>query len=817
MNHSVEIQIISKILKSVDQDEVNTLCAYDDSYYSVYKDQIKFILDHRSKYNQVPDLLTFQTEFPDDIVLVDVSEPVEYLEQSIIENKQYIQFLEMFNKLQDVGANDLPIGDIWTFIGQKYDEAVALGHSDPLDIIHDAELRAQQVLELAKQARIPTGFKEIDQILYGGFSTVEELVLVIARTNNGKAQPMWSKVLTPNGWKEMKDIQIGDILVGKHNDNGRVLKIFPQGTISYYRVHFDDHTYVECADDHLWEVLSAKRRMRDNSKYGEFEVLTTKEIREHLDNRYSVDISEPVEFDLPWYQENELDPYLLGLLLGDGGLRDGGAVLANYDEEIWEKISPILAKYNCCRSGADNQRLSSISGENSICNKLREYNLMFHKSEDKFIPKQYLTAPIEVRKALLAGLVDTDGYMHYGNGCRSKWDFDTASEQLANDFVELARSLGIWVHMYDRKQTHYTTSDGQRHEGNGSRHIECRSTFNPFTLTKKADKWKPLSNRAKRHCKMIQSVEYIGETECQCVMLDNRSHTYITDNFTVTHNTWIVTKMIESAQANGFPCAFYSPEMAGWSVGTRFDTFRGHFTNSDLQQGKYSDEYKAYIKQLPNEEAPVYLIEDKDFADGVSVRKLETFVRKHQIKELIVDGLSYMVDDQKSTRDYEKFEHITLDLFKLSKKLGCAVIITMQANRDAKEEKDEKGIPFPSLYTIAGSDAPARIATQVFAIRQIFETHILDIRLEKSRTANNQKPVINYSWDIGTGNMTYTPSEDSTQLVMPYQDTGQGGLHSLVPSMSDASGDVILPPGLNAPPSSDVNEDNLGTDDMIEF
>lgn len=467
MNHSVEIQIISKILKSSDQDEINTLCAYDESYYSVYKDHIKFILDHRSKYNQVPDLLTFQTEFPDDIVLVDVNEPVEYLEQSIIENKQYIQFLEMFNKLQDVGANDLPIGDIWTFIGQKYDEALALGHSDPLDIIHDAKERADKIIELSKQARIPTGFKEIDQILYGGFSTVEELAIIVARTNTGKS--------------------------------------------------------------------------------------------------------------------------------------------------------------------------------------------------------------------------------------------------------------------------------------------------------------------------------------------------------------WIVTKMMESAQANGFPCAFYSPEMASFAIGARFDTFRGHFVNSDIQQGKYNEEYLQYIKQLPNEEAPAFVIEDKDFSDGVSVRKLETFVRKHNIKELIIDGLSYMIDDQKATRNYEKFQNITLDLFKLSKKLGCVVILTLQANRDTKEEKDDKGIPFPSLYSIAESDAPARIATQVFAIRQIFESHILDIRMEKSRTANNQKPVLSYSWDIGTGNMTYSPSEDSTQLVMPYQDTGQGGLHSLVPTMSDASGDVIMPPGLNAPPSGDTNEDGLGSDDMNEF
>lgn len=468
MNRSVEIQVISKILTSNDPDEINTLCAYDESYYSVYKDQIKFILDHRAKYNQVPDLLTFQSEFMDDISIVDVNESIDYLEQSLIENKQYIQFLNMFNKLQEVGSDDLPIGDVWTFIGQKYDEAVSLGHSDPLDIVHDAEKRAQDLLDLTKQKRIPTGFKEIDNLLYGGFNPAEELVLIAARTNSGKS--------------------------------------------------------------------------------------------------------------------------------------------------------------------------------------------------------------------------------------------------------------------------------------------------------------------------------------------------------------WIVTKMAETAQANGVPALIYSPEMSGLAIGTRFDTFRGHFLNSDLQQGKYSDEYKAYIKQLPNQEAPVFIVEDKDIPDGVSVRKIETLVRKYKIKEVLIDGLSYMVDDQKSNRDYEKFEHIALDLFKLSKKLSCVVVVTVQANRDTKDEKDDKGIPFPSLYSIAGSDSPARIATQVFAVRQIFESHILDIRLEKSRTAANQKPILSYSWDIGTGTMTYSPSEDSTQLVMPYQDTGQGGFHSIVQTPVDSGGELASPPGINIDTSdNETIPEEPPVDEELEF
>ena len=87
--------------------------------------------------------------------------------------------------------------------------------------------------------------------------------------------------------------------------------------------------------------------------------------------------------------------------------------------------------------------------------------------------------------------------------------------------------------------------------------------------------------------------------------------------------------------------------------------------------------------------------------------------------------------------------------------MHCAVVVVMQANRATKDNKDDKGEVFPNIYNIEGSDHPARIATQVFAMRQIFDKHVLDIRLEKSRNANNQKPEFSYAWDINNGNVQY--------------------------------------------------------------
>lgn len=67
----------------------------------------------------------------------------------------------------------------------------------------------------------------------------------------------------------------------------------------------------------------------------------------------------------------------------------------------------------------------------------------------------------------------------------------------------------------------------------------------------------------------------------------------------------------------------------------------------------------------------------------------------------------------------------------------------------------------PNLYSIEGSDHPARIATQVFSMRQIFETHTLDIRLEKSRMANNQHPMFSYNWDVNTGKVGLATTEEN--------------------------------------------------------
>ena len=120
---SIELQVISKILTSDNTEEVETLCEYDSSYYSIFKPHIEFILKHKEEYGNVPDPFTFQSEFPDS-VLITVRESLNYLTEEIKKNKRHIMLVETFNKLKDLGSGD--VDDAWLYLEKQCEKVGAL-------------------------------------------------------------------------------------------------------------------------------------------------------------------------------------------------------------------------------------------------------------------------------------------------------------------------------------------------------------------------------------------------------------------------------------------------------------------------------------------------------------------------------------------------------------------------------------------------------------------------------------------------------------------------------------------------------------------
>jgi hypothetical protein len=173
-----------------------------------------------------------------------------------------------------------------------------------------------------------------------------------------------------------------------------------------------------------------------------------------------------------------------------------------------------------------------------LSKKLDEYGLLGKKSTQKFIPVEYLYDSIENRISLLQGLNDTDGY-----SSDTHFEYSTSSEPLANDYVELVRSLGGTAKIVTKVPKF--TYKGDVKEGALSYRVFCvfPTNIKPFKLTQKAERYKcPIKYFPKR---FIESIEYKGEEQVRCISVSNPTHLYITDGYAVTHNTYLAETIAE--------------------------------------------------------------------------------------------------------------------------------------------------------------------------------------------------------------------------------------------------------------------------------
>ena len=151
-------------------------------------------------------------------------------------------------------------------------------------------------------------------------------------------------------------------------------------------------------------------------------------------------------FESPGVRDNDLDPYFLGVMLGDGSF-DTRIGLVSMDPEILLEAEAQAERYglrvaeDAPKGQARAIRLVGSRGKpNPIADRFRALGLYGLTGSDKFIPQKYLSASREDRLELLAGLLDTDGSASsYGAG----FDFINKSKHLSDGVAFLARSLGM--------------------------------------------------------------------------------------------------------------------------------------------------------------------------------------------------------------------------------------------------------------------------------------------------------------------------------------------------------------------------------------
>lgn len=373
-------------------------------------------------------------------------------------------------------------------------------------------------------------FKKPNELEYN--STIK--MLVYGQPGLGKAQPNYCHVLTPNGYKALGDVRVGDTVMGCNGKPQMVLGVYPQGVRPVYKITTNDGSVTFCDEEHIWNV----RNCWGNSRKAGFRNMTLKEMLQKgilcpnsesrkgtgrkAMARYEIPVADAMEYP---ERDYDVDPYILGVLIGDGSLNGSVAMFSNpfCDSEIADKVeallpegyklslddSPACPQYGIVRNEG--------KGEGYI-QRIKRLGLNV-TSRYKFIPETYLYGSKEQRLELLRGLMDTDGCAS-GN----RVSLSTTSRRLASDVVELVNSLGgiANIHVYSRDE-----------KGDEYR-VVIRMNECPFSLTRKVEQWSKPAQGVSRY---IIDATRVEDAECTCIKVSNEDELFVTDNYIVTHNT----------------------------------------------------------------------------------------------------------------------------------------------------------------------------------------------------------------------------------------------------------------------------------------
>jgi hypothetical protein len=383
----------------------------------------------------------------------------------------------------------------------------------------------------------------------------------------GKAEFVENKVFTPYGRKRIGDLKIGDEVIGSDGKKCNVRGVYPQGIKDLYRVTFNDGVSILVCKEHLFSVKSRSFGHNTKNSRNKKEIVLSVDqmMNEELFlevlgdknnsnrnykfktyykktggyNKWQIPIVKPIEFNSNEL-ELELNPYLLGLILGDGGITQNAVSFTTEDVEIVNYIKHILPENSQITENKNSKygyRLTKKTGHtNPIIQVLKKLGLMGCSSHNKFIPTLYKYSSINDRLEILKGLMDTDGTCSIGKkGNFEGTEFSTVSERLCDDVIEIVHSLGGIARKKSRT-TNYTYK-GEKKEGkkNYRVNIKLPSGMNPFKLKRKYK----LYNTPKKYMvgRYIKDIKFEGKGESICISVDSPDKLYVTEHCIVTHNT----------------------------------------------------------------------------------------------------------------------------------------------------------------------------------------------------------------------------------------------------------------------------------------
>jgi hypothetical protein len=491
---------------------------------------------------RIEDLEQLVLNAPDDTVRKIAQEQLDKVKerQKINVDKDFSGVITAINSLIEKTYNSST-----AMSSQQIDEAIAERlkklkinqanlSSELKELIGQTKTTVIQINDVKVSSTSGTRGRRLEDVLLSDLEA-QNNVYLYGEAGTGKAMPLSSKVLAEDGWKTFAEIKVGDKVWGEDGNLYEVDGVYDRGMKSVYGITMNDGGYAESCDEHLWKIYTKCDRGHKNNG----RVLPLSEFKDKIKTidgnaNAFIDVSKPINFTK---KEHVIDPYLLGVILGDGSVNVGTPTITNPSQELFDSLIlpddvELIERHNVKRCLTYAITRTDYSNSNVLTTELKRLGVFGNKSLTKFIPDEYLIDSLENRISLLQGLNDTDGCPD-----GTHFEYSTSSEELAHNYAELVRSIGGTAKIKSRIP--YYKHNGIKKEGNISFRIFCvfPNEIEPFRLVSKKEKFKKRTKYFPK--RFIEQVVYKGEEEVRCISVTNPSHLYITDDYIVTHNTYI--------------------------------------------------------------------------------------------------------------------------------------------------------------------------------------------------------------------------------------------------------------------------------------
>ncbi len=373
------------------------------------------------------------------------------------------------------------------------------------------------------------------------------LVVITGRRGLGKTCHKGTKTLMANGeWKKVEDVIIGDKIISPQKDGSytieEVTEIHSHEDFIYEvrEVTRTKKVLYRCSSNHEIPIYRGYNpRVRDiegkctnKRKYHYildcYSAEKLSNIKNTKQSHYCSFTTTAIGFDKP---DCSIEPYCLGSWLGDGHFTDQCGIslgskkiqIAEYFKNKGYVINETPKKNSDCIA-------YNISINSKFAEELTRLGLRYKKCGDKFIPKECLLSSIKYRFELLAGLIDTDGYvMKNKDNCII---YTTKSEQLAKDISDLVYSLGGHANVRSITKKCQNNFQGQYYN------IKI-SFLNPKIIPLKTIKKDRLGKFMKHEPRHV-AIEVINTNKIDTVYgfsITGKSKWHIVDNYMITHNS----------------------------------------------------------------------------------------------------------------------------------------------------------------------------------------------------------------------------------------------------------------------------------------